>query len=598
MYTTGLHEGRTQEQAFAEVERRTDARKGEHGDDPAAWRRVAREECQRVAVAYASFIEWYDAKDFPRESVVVPSFAGYLLETKPRRGWNNKIARIDGLLAWMYDRHILSDRDKAKKDSIFRQYYRYYNDGDFPQSLRSKGVAAYQGKARVEEALEEMLERFIKDVLARYAGKYNRQEYRLESAVKDIAQVKAYADEMEVHDLLDVLEKDKGVKDDSLSAQVKGLRMSYDVLRKAMTDRSPGFSNHSVAFARSGMQKAGEWDTRLSGMYADVAALTARIGVALGDALSAAEQAVEALRDRHSVDEAHDAASKSTSEMTDAEFELYLRKHRITGMAAVVASRNRRRAMARRSDSSSDGVDESSNHAQWLDKRISDLQHYRDRYSAYHAELERRMPKVREALKKFGLEVSGEVNARKTGRNDNAWDDDDYMVASIRAVPVGGRYKPILFGGYTSSGAGRNHGRLTAKANALADAIKSASGLAVQVNSSSMGVRKEGDEVRVLIDVWVKPELVKESLLGGVDESTSPLNNNTTRNMMGSLSGAVKVLQQCELQLGAAADYANRVSSGLDSSYRDRLYRLQSDVAALFIRVTAVYNELQNKTGA
>lgn len=146
-----------------------------------------------------------------------------------------------------------------------------------------------------------------------------------------------------------------------------------------------------------------------------------------------------------------------------------------------------------------------------LDTRISALQNYRRMYSAFHDELDRRMPKVKEALRKFGLEINSEVSAHKTGGpgSDSVWAEDDQLKASFSAAPVGGRFKFIGFTGYDKDGAGKNHGRLLEKAKAMVDAIEAASGLACQVNHYSLQSRRDGKPGRVLVDMWVKKDDVK-----------------------------------------------------------------------------------------
>lgn len=151
---------------------------------------------------------------------------------------------------------------------------------------------------------------------------------------------------------------------------------------------------------------------------------------------------------------------------------------------------------------------ESKVHLDAVDKRIADLQNYRERYAAFHAELDRRMDKVRDALKKMGLEQTGDIHVRKTGRDDSAWSEDDSMAASFRAVPVGGKFKFLAFNGYTASGSSKNRERMNEKAKSMADAIKAAAGVTCQVNSASLEVRDGRDSRRVLIDIWVGKELL------------------------------------------------------------------------------------------
>lgn len=94
------------------------------------------------------------------------SFAG--------RAWSGKLKNIDDLLSWMYDKGVLTKTEQAEKDRVFREYYRYYNDGDIPRGLNG------MSDAKVEEYLERKVEDFIKTVLSKYAGKYDRNAFHFD----------------------------------------------------------------------------------------------------------------------------------------------------------------------------------------------------------------------------------------------------------------------------------------------------------------------------------------------------------------------------------------------------------------------------------
>lgn len=108
------------------------------------------------------------------------TFKQFLTEAKAGNAWNGKIERIVSLLNWMHDKDILSKSEKAEKDKVFRSYYRYYNDGDFPRALSAKGLSKYSPKEEVEIALEEYINSFIKKILSKYAGKYSKKEFRFD----------------------------------------------------------------------------------------------------------------------------------------------------------------------------------------------------------------------------------------------------------------------------------------------------------------------------------------------------------------------------------------------------------------------------------
>jgi hypothetical protein len=99
------------------------------------------------------------------------SFAG--------RAWSGKIKNIDDLLSWMYDKGVLTKAEQATKDSKFREYYRWYNDGDTPRGLNG------MSDAKIEEYLERSIEDFIKTVLSKYAGKYDRRSFQFDKLLSE-----------------------------------------------------------------------------------------------------------------------------------------------------------------------------------------------------------------------------------------------------------------------------------------------------------------------------------------------------------------------------------------------------------------------------
>ena len=106
------------------------------------------------------------------------------------RAWSGRLRNIDNLLSWMYDEGILTKTDMNKKDSLFHKYYRYYNDGDMP-----RGVSKYGTKADMELELEQQVTDFMKKILSKYAGKYDRQQFKLSSFISELLYAKNNLDE-------------------------------------------------------------------------------------------------------------------------------------------------------------------------------------------------------------------------------------------------------------------------------------------------------------------------------------------------------------------------------------------------------------------
>ena len=131
-------------------------------------------------------------------AIRIISRLGIVEAVKPRRGWDGKLKRIDSLLAWMYDKGIMNKTDRDRKDVIFHGYYRYYNDGDFPRFLSAKGYNKYMNPETIEEALEQVIEDFIKYILNKYNGKYSKSEFNFDRYIDQLDSVIRYTDREEV----------------------------------------------------------------------------------------------------------------------------------------------------------------------------------------------------------------------------------------------------------------------------------------------------------------------------------------------------------------------------------------------------------------
>ena len=113
--------------------------------------------------------------DFVNEAYNIDEMASYA-----GRAWEGKLENLDNLFSWMYRKGILGSYDKERKDEIFREYYRFYNDGDTP-----KGIEKERGES-TEDALERTLDDFMKEILANYAGKYDRRKFRFDQLLGEL----------------------------------------------------------------------------------------------------------------------------------------------------------------------------------------------------------------------------------------------------------------------------------------------------------------------------------------------------------------------------------------------------------------------------
>jgi len=202
----------------------------------------------------------------------------FLYETKAGRG-ASKLQNIDNLFSWMYDHDVINKSEKNKKDSVFHQYYRYYNDGDFPKSLQSKGLHKYSKDEDIELALEEMLEEFIKTILAKYQGKYNRTEFRCDIALNNFETLKSIINDKDFYSLLNYWSKEVPIKDSEFAKYLELSRKQYDKLRDAVNDVIKDYpdapdnwggtlsTNRTINSTKEALEEIGLWDNKLEKLY-------------------------------------------------------------------------------------------------------------------------------------------------------------------------------------------------------------------------------------------------------------------------------------------------------------------------------------------
>ena len=227
----------------------------------------------------------------------------FLNEVKARRAWSGKIDQLDKLMAWMYDKDIINKGEKSRKDSIFRQYYRYYNDGDFPASLYSKGISAYQDPDTIETALEELIEEYIKAILNKYAGKYDRADFRIDTLLGELHTIKGVVDDYDSHGLVTYWSKKTKVSDkfDIMVSQLDKTRQKLDELT---ADAINGYDfgelasyerpsqNHSIKYRKSKMEFVSKslWTSAMEKEWKNLTKIMDRMGVTIDNVIKAAEK--------------------------------------------------------------------------------------------------------------------------------------------------------------------------------------------------------------------------------------------------------------------------------------------------------------------
>lgn len=153
------------------------------------------------------------------------------------RAWSGKIKNIDNLMSWMYDKGIINKGEQAEKDRVFREYYRYYNDGDTPRGLRG------MSEKGIEDYLEKKVEEFIKKVLAKYTGKYDRKDFRVDTLLADLSTLSSITGgrnsgefEPDPYGLLNYWGKNIKTGNSEFEKLLGELRPIYDDAKKAAND--------------------------------------------------------------------------------------------------------------------------------------------------------------------------------------------------------------------------------------------------------------------------------------------------------------------------------------------------------------------------
>lgn len=209
-------------------------------------------------------------------------------EAKPSRAWNGNIKRIDSLLQWMYSKDVLTATEKKQKDTIFNQYYRFYNDGDLPRALANKGFSKYDMKydsKKIETALEEYLETFIKTILKKYLPKVDRAEFRIDDSIKNLSTVKDVAERADAHGLLTYWLKEVKITDEAgvLAKYIDDLQKIYDSLLVDLNKADPDGENYVTTYRRDEMKKADIWTPGLETKFKKMKGLTDKIAEFIGN---------------------------------------------------------------------------------------------------------------------------------------------------------------------------------------------------------------------------------------------------------------------------------------------------------------------------
>jgi hypothetical protein len=222
----------------------------------------------------------------------------------PGRAWSGKLENLDKLFSWLYSKGIMSKREQASKDSIFRQYYRWYNDGDFPRAIAGT-VSRYDRKEVIETALEAAIEKFMKQILNKYTGKYDRREFHIDTLLGDLKTLQDVVDRVDTHGLLNYWGKKINTNDSEFEKLLGELRPLHDDLvnsANAVIDAekkdgvykdAPSYeipTNLIISAKRERMKEAGAWTDALEKKYQKVEDQAKQMSAILVNVIEGAEK--------------------------------------------------------------------------------------------------------------------------------------------------------------------------------------------------------------------------------------------------------------------------------------------------------------------
>lgn len=206
-----------------------------------------------------------------------------LNETKPRRVWSGGIENIDKLLSWMYAKGILTKGEQNQKDSLFRQYYRYYDDGDHPRGLSKNGISKWDSKQKIETALEEKIDTWIKGILSKYSGKVNRTEFRYDQFISELSTIKSVISDYDAHGLINYWAKKTNINDTRFGELLNKLSTQYQSLKSEIDNLIPNVkypegtnshnkvsSNHTISHIRRTLQGMKQWPKNIEASYQEI----------------------------------------------------------------------------------------------------------------------------------------------------------------------------------------------------------------------------------------------------------------------------------------------------------------------------------------
>jgi hypothetical protein len=196
-------------------------------------------------------------------------------------------------MAWMYENDILNKTEKAKKDTIFSQYYRYYNDGDFPRSLASKGLNKYSNEKDIELGLETLIEDFIKSILSKYSGKYNRTEFKYDSLLGDLFTLSDVLKRYDIYGFINYWSKTVRLEDTEFTTLLDQLKSEYNIIKPQVVaigkSNDLNLGNTTLSYCKIQLEKINKWTPKLETLYNQMQNTMDKIGVIINNVIRATQ---------------------------------------------------------------------------------------------------------------------------------------------------------------------------------------------------------------------------------------------------------------------------------------------------------------------
>jgi len=228
-----------------------------------------------------------DLKKLIKEELVI------FTEAKAGRAWEGKLKQIDDLMGWMYDKDILTKGEKQKKDVVFRQYYRYYNDGDHP-----RGIGLYKGApdSAVEDALEEKLDDFIKTILSKYFSKIDRKTFRYDKALGELNTVLGVVDRDDFHGFFNYWVKSVEAKDTKLGVIARKMEKEDKKFKKLIPKE---LDNYAATYIKTKLQDRKKWTKEMNSSFNKMASFAADASEIINNLITG----IKKLKKLHKLDE-------------------------------------------------------------------------------------------------------------------------------------------------------------------------------------------------------------------------------------------------------------------------------------------------------